>query len=131
MLLDDVADLEAVHGKAGHAVVAGFVEAAGHQPARIVVGVLEVERPGEVDAAVETLEILLRQIGTAIVDVGATAQHGLELGLLDGGEHTAELEDDAILQAMGEPRDEIDGGLAADQAEVADHPRPVAAFREA
>src|SRR6266545_1227059 len=113
MLLDDVADLEAVDGKAGDSVVAGFVEAAGHQPSRIVVGVLQIERPGEVDPAIEPLEILLWQVGTAIDDVGATAQHGLELGLLDGGEHTAELEDDAVLQAMSQPRDEIDGGLAA------------------
>ena len=60
-----------MHGEAGHAEVAGFVEAAGHQPARIVVGVLEVERPGEVDVAIEPLEILLRQVGTAVDDVGA------------------------------------------------------------
>ena len=38
----------------------GLVEAAGHQPARVVVGVFEVKRPGEVDVAIEPLEILLR-----------------------------------------------------------------------
>src|SRR4029453_15858197 len=127
MLLDHVADLEAVDGKAGYAVVAGFVEAAGHQPARIVVGVLEVERPGEVAPAIERLKILLRQGGAGDVVVGTTGEHGFEFGLLGGGEHAAELEDDAILQATGEPGDEIDGGLAADQAKVADHPRRAAA----
>ena len=40
--------------------------------------------------------------------LGQRAQHRLELGLLDGGEDAAELEDDAILQAIGEPRHEIE-----------------------
>src|SRR5258708_2237214 len=67
--LQDRADLEAMDGKTGHAEISRLIEAAGQQPARIVVGVLKVERPGEVDVAIERLEILMRQVRTAELHV--------------------------------------------------------------
>src|SRR3984893_16066064 len=122
MPLDRVADFEAVHGETGDSEIAGFVETAGHKAARIVIGVLEVERPGEIDVSVKVFEILLRQVGTAIDDVRTTPQDLVELRLIDGCQDAAEPEQDAALQAFGQPGDQGERGFATDQAEIANHP---------
>ena len=45
---------------------------------------------------------------------------------IDGRQDAAEPEQDAALQAFGEPGHQGERGFAADQAEIADHPGPAA-----
>ena len=123
------ADLEIAHRQAGHAEVARFVEPARQQPARIVVGVLEIERPGEVDLAVDRLEIGVRLVGAAIDHVGQPIERLVEALAVDGGERAAEDELHLALQPFGKPRHQREGLLAADQAEIAHHPWSAAVHR--
>src|SRR5215510_12984838 len=100
-----------------------------HQPARIVVDVLEIERPGEVDLAVDLGEILVRKIGTAIFDVGMSIHDVVELAPVDSREDAAEPEQHPVFQPLGQPGDESDRRLAADQAEITDNPRLAIGWR--
>src|SRR5882672_12813808 len=91
-----------------------------------MVGVLEVECPGEIDVTIEVFEVLLRQVGPAIDDVRTAPQNLIELRLVDCGQDATELEQDPTLKAFGQPRHESKGGFAADQTEITDHPGPAA-----
>src|SRR5579875_3066717 len=99
-----------------------LVEPARQQPARIVIGVLEIEGPGEIDLPIEGRQVARREIRTLIDHVAAALQGREELLLVDGREDAAELEEDPILQSRGDPRHEIERRLAANQPEIADHP---------
>ena len=48
-------------------------------------------------------------------DVGTAPQDGIEPGPLDGCHDTAKLEQDLASQTVGQPSDELEGGLTANQ----------------
>src|SRR5262249_36654834 len=55
--------------------------------------------------------------------------HGLEPDGIDRGHHAAELEDDAALQTLCQPRHQLERLLAADQTKIADYPGALALLR--
>src|SRR3546814_19133116 len=65
-VLDALADLETGCRQAGHTKKAGLVEPAGQQPARIVLAILQIEAPGEVDRPINGGQGTGRQIRPAL-----------------------------------------------------------------